>query len=89
MQVFRILVSILNIFWILCYKTHGKGREWPSLDLESICEAMKNGMIGNRCSGCTIDMALDKPPVLKDAERFFRCHGIKDLKLVTGSVVRW
>lgn len=42
-----------------------------------------------RCSGCVIETALNQPPIFKDAQRFFSCHGIEDLKLTTGSVWEW
>lgn len=42
-----------------------------------------------RCSGCVLETALDQPPIFNDAQRFFRCHGIQDLKLTTGDVWEW
>lgn len=63
---------------------HRKMQSLPdseSMDLN--CQHFKG------CSGCVIETALDQPPIFKDAQRFFRCHGIQDLKLTTGSVWEW
>lgn len=44
-------------------------------------------VIGCRCSGCVLDVGLDKPPVLTDATRFFGRYGVRDFELDTGDVV--
>ncbi|GAQ86573.1 S-adenosyl-L-methionine-dependent methyltransferases superfamily protein [Klebsormidium nitens] len=42
-----------------------------------------------RCSGCVLDIGLDKPPVLTDATRFFGRHGVREFQLDTGDIWGW
>ncbi|KAI5055006.1 hypothetical protein GOP47_0030151 [Adiantum capillus-veneris] len=59
-----------------------------AISIES-CTSDLNCQHFKRCSGCVLEKALDQPPILKDAERFFRCHGVKALKLTKGNVWEW
>ncbi|CAM6119504.1 unnamed protein product [Calypogeia fissa] len=42
-----------------------------------------------RCSGCVLENALDRPPVLHDAVQFFKSYGISDFSLNSGSLWEW
>lgn len=41
-----------------------------------------------RCSGCTHEVDLDKPPVLQEVENFFKGHGVGDFTFSRGRLVR-
>jgi hypothetical protein len=37
-----------------------------------------------KCSGCTLNTALESPPVLEDARNFFKGYEVEDFELHTG-----
>ena len=41
------------------------------------------------CSGCTLELQLEQPPVLADAEHFFAETGMAHFKLHSGRSHRW
>ncbi|EMS67531.1 hypothetical protein TRIUR3_27776 [Triticum urartu] len=43
----------------------------------------------NRCSGCTHEFDLDKPPVLQEVADFFSGHGIEDFTFSRGRLSEW
>ncbi|XP_044440712.1 uncharacterized protein [Triticum aestivum] len=42
-----------------------------------------------RCSGCTHEFDLDKPPVLQEVADFFSGHGIEDFTFSKGRLSKW
>ncbi|CAI7813480.1 unnamed protein product, partial [Closterium sp. NIES-53] len=41
------------------------------------------------CSGCSLNAALDRPPIIAEAEAFFEARGVAGFKLHTADVVEW
>ncbi|CAD6235316.1 unnamed protein product [Miscanthus lutarioriparius] len=42
-----------------------------------------------KCSGCTHELDLDKPPVLQEVANFFRGHGVGDFTFSRGRLSQW
>lgn len=50
------------------------------------CELIRCSI--RRCSGCTHEVDLDKPPVLQEVANFFKGHGVGDFTFSRGRLVR-
>ncbi|CAL4959738.1 unnamed protein product [Urochloa decumbens] len=42
-----------------------------------------------KCSGCTHELDLDKPPVLQEVANFFKGHGVGDFTFSRGRLSQW
>jgi 23S rRNA (uracil1939-C5)-methyltransferase len=42
-----------------------------------------------RCSGCQLNEAVDKPPILDEVQRFFELQGLKNLRVIAGPARGW
>ncbi|CAD6228467.1 unnamed protein product [Miscanthus lutarioriparius] len=42
-----------------------------------------------KCSGCTHEVDLDKPPVLQEVANFFKGHGVGDFTFSRGRLFQW
>ncbi|XP_048544183.1 uncharacterized protein LOC125523170 [Triticum urartu] len=57
-------------------------RRFESFDSTRYCVPL-------RCSGCTHEFDLDKPPVLQEVADFFSGHGIEDFTFSRGRLPEW
>uniref|UniRef100_M8C8E9 Methyltransferase small domain-containing protein n=1 Tax=Aegilops tauschii TaxID=37682 RepID=M8C8E9_AEGTA len=53
----------------------------------SLCSPTRRRSL--RCSGCTHEFYLDKPPVLQEVTDFFSAHGIEDFTFSRGRLSEW